>query len=160
MADEGIDHRYAAQFQRGFDPARHPASVAPPAANRDAPVRLPGGPPASAPRVDELPRPIIPPSSNPPVPTSDARERELVEPEEQRPRLLDWALPLAAVLLLLVAAYLFSQASTDTIRYVGGDPRDIAWSEMRNTLPGPLLVGAVLAASAWLALRALSGRAR
>ncbi len=160
MADAPVDPRYAAQFQRGYDPTVHPAAAVQPAVSRDLPLRLPGGPPNSAPRVVDRPRPVTPPVPAPAVPTPGPVEPGVAESGDQRPRLTEWALLIAAVVLLVAAVGLFWQASTDILKYAGADPAELAWSEVRNTLPGPLLAGAVLAGSAWLTLRALIGRER
>lgn len=165
MAEDVIDPRYAPQFQRGFDPTVHPVVVTEaPASTRDAPVRLPGGPPASAVRVDQLrPQPPSPPIDRHPVepepvagaePTSAGYERA-----DAGARWREWLLLVAGVVLLVVAAAMFWSVANDTGPYVGMyEPANQALIVVRNGLPGPLLVAAVAAISAWILLRALRSR--
>ena len=151
--DPGIDPRYAAQFQRGYD---GPLLTPPPSmqlhSTRTAPVRIEGGPPASAARV---PAP-------PPVAARHHADEEPVdvdEPEASREApawIFEWALLAAGVLLLAIAAFVFWLAATDVSLYYGQYPNEqLTFIDARNQLPGPLLVAAVVAISAWLGVRAL-----
>lgn len=158
MADDsGIDPRHPAQFQRGFDPHAHP--VTPP--RPDGPVRLPGGPAAVAERVPP------PPAANPAAVAAASAAPAPVDAEvegaadaESRPtwpaRLLEWSLPVLGLVLLLVAISLFGEMVGDSQLYYGySDATDFAWTQVRASLPGPLLVGGVLAITVWVVLLAL-----
>lgn len=153
MADDsGIDPRYAAQFQRGFDPARH----APPPQRETSrgPVRLSGGPPPTAARVPDPP-PLASRAVAPPVEIDEPE----VAPEEIAPRAAwtEWALLAAGGLLLAGAAWTFGLAATDIRAYTAVyDPGTQAFATVRNSLPGPLLVAGVAAITAWVVL--LPGR--
>jgi hypothetical protein len=147
MADTEIDPRYSAQFQRGYDPARHPAPV------RRGPTRLEGGPPPSAPRVPDPPpvveRPVAPPAA------------VEVEPDDAQPSVrsrLEWALLGAGVVLLVAAGALFVGAVELQNRYSGWLPgfEGQLYGAATNQMPGPLLVGGVLAIVVWIVLRAVS----
>lgn len=147
MADTEIDPRYAAQFQRGYDPVRDPAPI------RRAPTRLEGGPPASAPRVPDPP-PIVERLADPPVVAE-------VEHDEGSPTVrsrFEWALLGAGVVLLVAAGALFMGAVELQDRYAGWLPgfEGQLYGAATNQLPGPLLVGGVLAIVAWIVLRAVS----
>lgn len=146
-----IDPRYAAQFQRGFDPAKH---AAPPL--RRGPERLTGGPAPTAERVPDPPRIV---------------ERAEVEPvampqldESPRPRRsrLEWALLGGGVALLFVAGGLFVGAVRLSERYSGWTPGFAGhlYGAATDQLPGPLLVAGVLAIVAWIVLRAISADRR
>lgn len=151
MADDaGIDPRYAAQFQRGYDPARDAAP------DRRGPVKLEGGPQPTAPRVPDPPR-IAEPPVEPVIAAAD-------EPEEdgpQRRSRLEWAL-LATGAALLLATVLFVGAVELYSRYTGwgSDFASQVYGAAANVLPGPLLVGGVAAITAWLVLRGLTGGGR
>jgi len=162
MADEGIDPRYAAQFQRGFDPAVHaalPIPASPSASTRESPVRLPGGPPASAPRIGQPPPRVEqrPPETEAP-PLGSSPPQPPVDEPARRPPFLEWGLLVAGVVLLAAAAALFWQSTSDLAMYLGAStPGEQTVATIRNSLPGPLLVGAVTAWSAWVVLRAVRG---
>jgi len=162
MADDsGIDPRYAAQFQRGYDPSRDAGP--PPAA---AAVRLPGGPLPTAERVP------LPPSRvershevSPAVEQQEASEG--AEPVETHAlgthtpgtRILEWAPLGVALVLIAFAVVTFSQSATDTGAYSGNfGMRDYMLLQARNDLPGPLLVAGVLAITVWLAVRPVRAR--
>jgi hypothetical protein len=152
MADDaGIDPRYAAQFQRGFDPTRDAAPI------RRGPVRLEGGPPPTAPRVP-APPPLVEREPDPPV-TLDAEPEEEVLPV--RPR-LEWALLVAGIVLLVAAGMLFVGAVELSERYSGWLPgfEGQLYGAATSQLPGPLLVGGVLAIVAWIVIRAVSPERR
>jgi hypothetical protein len=155
MSDgSGIDPRYAAQFQRGYDPARHAAP------ERRGPVRLEGGPPATAPRVPdppplvetrrEVPAAVVAETDEPDEPVSNVRSR------------LEWALLGAGVLMLALATVLFIGAVQLYDRYLGWLPgfEGLLYGAATSQLPGPLLVGGVLAIVAWIVLRAVSAERR
>lgn len=154
--DPTIDARYAAQFQRGYDgPVLTPPSAPSTHSTRTAPVRILGGPPANAARVPDPP-PLVP------RPPADEEPVDVDEPDPSsatRIRIYEWALLAAGVGLLALAAILFWITATDTSLYYGQYPNDLApFIDARNRLPGPLLVAAVVAISAWLGVRALRSR--
>lgn len=154
--DPAIDPRYAAQFQRGFDPSVH--APAPTARPSDGPPRLPGGPAATAELVP--PTPSIR-AETPAVP--DATEPEAAEPIEPasfwRARIVEWSLPAVALVLALAAVALFGDMVSDSRLFYGySDAESYAWTQVRASLPGPLLVGAALALTVWVVLRALRPR--
>jgi hypothetical protein len=156
MASESrIDPRYAAQFQRGYDPAQH-ASPPP----RQAPVRLEGGPPPTAPRVPDPPRMAAPGAEEP-----DAEAPTVADTEQQavgRTR-WDWLLPGVGAGLVLIALLLWASYFTDLERYsrygygVNGE-----WAafldQARYALPGPLLTAGMIAVTAGIVLQALRHR--
>lgn len=163
MADDsGIDPRYAAQFQRGFDPATHTAEEArAPAPRPDAPVRLPGGPVPTAERVAPGPRIPAPPIVEQP-PAAPTATSAVADPDEgdkdpvTRPR-LEWALLGVSLGLILVGVgLLFASAELygtgysgpiDHARYL----RDLALQQ----LPGPFVLAGAVAFSLWVALRSV-----
>lgn len=154
MADTEIDPRYAAQFQRGYDPARHAAP------ERRGPVRLEGGPPATAPRVPDPP-PLV--ESRRDVPAAAVAQAD--EPDE-RPSIvrsrLEWALLGVGVLMLVLATVLFVGAVELNDRFSGWLPgfEGQLYGAATSQLPGPLLVGGVFAIVAWIVLRAVSAERR
>lgn len=159
MADDsGIDPRYAAQFQRGFDPARDATPV------RRGPVRLEGGPPATAPRVPDPPRIA--------ARASDA-SRGILEPADAaKPSASDhdgtadpiartwwdWVLPVFGVALIAIAFMLWWSVGTDLGSYYGAVATD-QWTaflrEARYMLPGPLLTAGTAAVTGGMLLQAL-----
>ncbi len=155
MADEsGIDSRYAAQFQRGYDAA---LEQAPPAWR--GPVRLEGGPPPSAPRVPDPPRmtpdPAIAEELDALSPTP------LAEADPPAPIPLtwwDWLLPVLGVGLIVIALMLLWTLGTDTSGYYGTRSND-EWAtfvqQLRYVLPGPLLTAGVLAVTGGIVLQAV-----
>jgi hypothetical protein len=156
--DPSLDPRYVAQFQRGYTGP----VLAPPQttthSTRTSPVRIPGGPPASAPRIPDPPSAIERPEST-------ARAVEIVEHEapeeivESHGALFEWALLGAGVVLFALAAVTFWSAATDITAYSSPYPSDQAvLIDARNRLAGPLLVASAVALSAWLAVRALRPR--
>lgn len=151
MADDsGIDPRYAAQFQRGYDPARHASARREPT----GPVRLSGGPPPSAPRVPDPPRrehrAIELPSE--PVPADGIDDHVA-----SRAPWIEWALLALGVLLVALAVWTFGLAATDIRAYTGVDgPGEQVFAAVRNSLPGPLLVAGVGAITVWVMM--LPGR--
>jgi len=159
--DSGIDARYAAQFQRGYN---GPVLVPPTTtthSTREAPMRIPGGPPASAARIPDPPSAVERP--DPVDQRVDVVEPELPESEivETHGVLFEWALLVASVVLLVLAAATFWTAASDISVYTSPYPSDLAIViDARNRLPGPLLVCSVVALSAWLAVRALRPRPR
>jgi hypothetical protein len=152
-----IDPRYAAQFQRGFDPERHDA---PPV--RRGPVRVAGGPAPTAERVPEPPR--MPPR---PAETTDADPPESAahEGDESVSRLplvwWDWLLPGIGAGLVVVSLALWWGLATDTGAYFGSDGTDrwtIFLQYARYELAGPLLIAGVIAVTAGLVLQAVRPR--
>jgi hypothetical protein len=153
--DSGIDPRYAAQFQRGFDPAQHTVEVP-----RDyrGPVRIEGGPPPAVRRVPDPPRI----AERVPVPVLQRDEPEAGAEEDAdlpvRPR-AEWAVLGAGVGMIVVAIGLFWAWAEDQARgFYGPSSYDVP-SQLRTLalsgLPGPLLVAGVVAVVLWIVLRSL-----
>lgn len=155
MADEsGIDPRYAAQFQRGFDPAQH-ATVS----TLRGPTRIGGEPPPTAARVPDPPRivaapveqpvdVVAPPASDPPVAIPLTR--------------WDWLLPGIGAAFALIAFGMWWSLATDTATYYGGegnDTWDVFLQQLRFVLPAPLLTAGAFAATAGIVLQAIRPRA-
>lgn len=159
MADDsGIDPRYAAQFQRGYDPTRHRAAP-PPEPRVDAgPPRLPGGPVTHAERVPERPEPRRIPMPNATVAVADAAEEPVdeVEPDRRRFR-WEWMLPALGVVLLVAAAAVIQSALA---AYDSAGPTSYILFVVQSALPGPLVVAAVIAFTAWLVLRGMRSGTR
>lgn len=153
---QGLDPRYAAQFQRGYDPATGAAHT------RRGPVRLEGGPPPTAPRVPDAPRMVQRPAEGP-----DATDAELTvgKPDEHVPPVrsrLEWAVLGTGVVLLALAGVLFVGAVELSERYSGWLPgfEGQLYGAATESLPGPFLVGGVVATVAWIVLRAVSAGRR
>jgi hypothetical protein len=150
-----IDPKYAAQFQRGFDPEQHDASPV-----RRGPVRLAGGPAPTAERVPEPPR--MPPSAE--VADADPAESAAHESDEpSRAPLVwwDWLLPGIGAVLVVVSLALWWSLATDTEAYFGTGAADrwtIFIQYARSELPGPLLIAGVVAVTVGLALQAVRPR--
>lgn len=153
MAEEpGIDPRYAAQFQRGYDPARH--APAPPSTARSGPVRIAGGPPPAVERVPPPP-PLVVREPEPEVTPSEPETSEPA-PRSLATRLLGWALPAVGGVLLLASFAVLQDALGDERIYSGySDSAGYIWSQVRNSLPGPLFVAGVTALTAWVVLLGL-----
>ena len=160
--DSGIDARYAAQFQRGYNGPVLARPTTTTHSTRTSPVRIPGGPPATAERIPDPPSALERP--DPTEQSVDADEPETPEGDEIIERhgaLFEWALLGAGIALLTLAAAAFWSAATDISGYSSPYPSDLAVViDTRNRLPGPLLVSSVVALSAWLAVRALRPRSR
>jgi hypothetical protein len=150
--DAGIDPRYAAQFQRGYDPATDAAPI------RRGPVRLAGGPPPTAPRVPDPP-PVAERHPGEPAVRAEPEPDDL--PPVPRSR-LEWALLGGGVALLVAAGALFVGAVQLFDRYSGWSPsfEGQLWGAATDQLPGPLLLAGVLAVVAWIVLRAISADRR
>jgi hypothetical protein len=152
MAEPGIDPRYAAQFQRGYDPPTH----APAREHRGpAPIQAPG--PPVTPRMVDAPPPVARPVAVEPVevtarPTDEA-------PIQRRPR-TEWALLGVGILMLLLAAWLFSMTVQLTVSTTGAGPSvgEQTLALAADALPGPLLLSGVVALSLWLVLQAVRPR--
>ena len=160
MADDsGIDPRYAAQFQRGFDPTVHAAApVAPDVpAPRAAPVRLAGGPVTTAVRVADGPvprtRPVV---AEPPVPSAEVEPVELEEDVPVRRPVAEWVLlGMSAVQFVAAYAALWLQWNSQSDGFGFGTGIDgMLLFVFMNSLPGPLFLGGVVALILWVALRA------
>lgn len=152
--DSGIDPRYAAQFQRGFDPER---DAAPP---RRGPVRLEGGPPPTAPRVPDPPRMVpVRPVDKP----ADAGEPAPAAEPPTRAALTwwDWLLPVIGATLIMIAFMLLWSMATDTGSYYGSGAND-EWEmfleQARWMLPSPLLTAGVVAVTGGIVLQAVRPR--
>jgi hypothetical protein len=146
-----IDPRYAAQFQRGFDPAQQKAPPATPPTRRE-PVRLEGGPPLTAPRVPDSPPLAERPPAEPQMATVSEAE-DLLPPG--RPR-LESALLGVGVALLVLAAMLFAGAVGARDSGLGTGIEDQLYGTLISQLPGPLLVAGVLGIVLWIVVRAVS----
>lgn len=159
--DSGIDPRYAAQFQRGFDPARHVAEQMP---DPRGPLRISNGPLSVAQRVPAPPpmaeRPVIQPPrvERAAVPHPAADDLPADEPDYAplRPR-LEWAVLVVGLGMLALAVLLFLGSVDMSTRYSGVGPgfADQLYSLLANVLPGPLLVAGVVAVCLWIGLRAV-----
>jgi hypothetical protein len=153
MADDaGIDPRYAAQFQRGYDPTTDAAPI------RRGPVRLEGGPPPTAPRVPDPP-PVA--KRHPVVPAVRAEPEPDDLPAAPRSR-LEWALLGGGVALIVAAGVLFVGAVERSARYSEWSPgfEGQLYGAATDQLPGPLLLAGVLAIVAWIVVRAISADRR
>jgi hypothetical protein len=161
MADDsGIDPRYAAQFQRGFDPAQHASApvVRDAAPRRDVPVRLAGGPVTTAVRVTDGPMPRTPPVvAEPPSPSAKAEPEEHEEdlPVRRRP-IAEWVLlGMSAVQFVAAYAAMWLQWNSQSDGFGFGTGIDgMLLFIFVNSLPGPLFLGGVVALILWVALRA------
>ena len=161
VTDSGIDPRYAAQFQRGFDPSRH---VAEPMPDPRGPLRISNGPLSVAHRVPAPPpmaeRPVIQPPrvDRPVVPQPAAEEMPVDEPEYAplRPR-LEWAVLVVGLGMLALAVVLFLRRVDVSTQYSGVGPGlgDQLSSIAADVLPGPLLLAGVVAVCLWIGLRAV-----
>jgi hypothetical protein len=145
--DSRIDPRYAAQFQRGFDPA-----TAPPAA-RSGSVRT------DAPRKTVAP----PPGEDQTTLDEQATPDEEATPNESPgPRLTwwDWLLPAFGTVLVATALVLWWGFATDggTIFGTGLDRWSAFVQLARYELPGPLLIAGIIAITVGIALRATKSR--
>ena len=167
MADDsGIDPRYAAQFQRGFDPTQHTAAPvardAPP--SRETPVRLAGGPVTTAVRVDDRPvprpRPVV---AEPPAPSAAVEPEEFDDdPATRRRPVAEWVLlGMAAVQFVAAYAALWLQWNSQNDGFGFGTGIDgMLLFVFMNSLPGPLFLGGVVALVLWVALRAVGRSSR
>lgn len=154
MADDsGIDPRYAAQFQRGFDPEQHALQP-----TRRGPVRLEGGPPATAPRVPDPPR-IAPRATPEAADAGEAPGPDLAGTTDPATRTWwDWLLPVFGVALIVIAFLLWWSVGTDTGSYYGAGSTDewtVFLQQARYLLPGPLLTAGVAAVTGGMLLQAL-----
>ncbi|WP_395640883.1 hypothetical protein [Pseudolysinimonas sp.] len=157
MADSGIDPRYAAQFQRGFDPAQH-APVPPPQRRGPEPIES-----LRPPVVLRVPDPPRIAESPPPLPVPLVAELDPSAADDSdvpvRSR-WEWTLPALAAALIVAAALLFWTTATETGMNDGTwGQADYVANSMRMLLPGPLLVAGVLALTVWIVARGLTSRA-
>ena len=163
-ADSGIDPRYAAQFQRGFDPARHDPTPLP---DPRSPVRVAAAAPPTV-RLVPPPPPVVARSSPPPAEPASAEKAEKAEKaeaaaDEDLPAGVElrwqWALPVLAAVLIAAAALLFWTSATDARMYTGAlTQEDYMLASMQVRLPGPLFVVGILVLSVWLVARGLTRR--
>lgn len=155
-ADSGIDPRYAAQFQRGFDPAQHA-----PTADRRGPAPIA----SAAPPVVQLvppPPPIVEriPDAKPIAEIVDDDGDDQADEEGGR-SYVDWLLPALALVLVGAAVAIFWRASTNVDLYLGtGGTEAYAISMMLVGAPGPLFAAGILSFSAWIVVRALRASGR
>lgn len=169
MADDsGIDPRYAAQFQRGFDPAQHP-TAAPVKPTPSGPVRLAGGPVASAERVPDGPivRPRVVAPAEPVRISSEAAHDEGDEAADEEPvpwwrrrPIAEWVLLAASLLLVVLAFATFAEQVERQNEGFGPDVGDALVYLLVMALPGPLFLGGVVGLLLWVALRAVDARRR
>jgi hypothetical protein len=151
-----IDPKYAAQFQRGFDPEQHDASPV-----RRGPVRLAGGPAPTAERVADPPR--MPPKPEvAEITDADSAAHESDQPASRLPLVWwDWLLPGIGTALVLVSLALWWGLATDTGAYFGTGDSD-RWTAFlqyaRYELAGPLLIAGVVAVTAGLVVQAVRPR--
>lgn len=152
MADDsGIDPRYAAQFQRGFDPARHAAADEP-----AGPRRLAGGPAAHAARVPDLPPLARRDGTAGSAPDGSVDEAEPPAVVARAPR-SEWLLLGLGVLLTLASPLTIVLGLVTPGRY-SGLSADLSAQVPRLLLdfaPGPLLAAGLLGVAAWIAVRAI-----
>lgn len=155
-ADSGIDPRYAAQFQRGFDPAQHDA----PPPERRGPVPIESVRHPVVHRVPDPPRIVERPAANARVdvapstpPDHEPARADLVV---ARPR-TEWALLAVGLLLVglagtLFASYVDSMTRTQSVTttFTQG-----LYALAAGTLPGPLLVAGIVALCLWVILRSV-----
>ena len=151
--DSGIDARYAAQFQRGYNgPALAPRATTTTPSSRTAPARIPAGPPATAARVPDPP----------PLVTRPAVDEEPMDVDEPAPpaRLwVEWSLFAVGVVLVAAAALVFWQSATDTRAFTGSfEPTEQVFASVRDTLPGPLFVAGIVTLATGVIVRALRPR--
>lgn len=157
MAEPAIDPRYAAQFQRGYDPAVHT-----PVRERRGPAPISGGPPPMARRVPDPPARVpdpVPPG--PDVAPADAPGDENTEETLViAPRRAEWALLGFGLAMLVLAGVLFAKYVEIQGMYSGVGPEfgEQVLSVAAGTLPGPLLIAGVLALCAWVVLQAVRPR--
>jgi hypothetical protein len=153
MADR-IDPRYAAQFQRGFDPERDAAPL------RRGPVRLEGGPPPTAPRVPDPPRMVpvqpvdVPADAGAPTPVAEPPTRAALT-------WWDWLLPGIGAALIGIAFMLLWSMATDTTNFYGpgvNDEWETFLEQARWMLPAPFLTAGVIAVTAGIVLQAVRPR--
>jgi hypothetical protein len=152
-SDSSIDPRYAAQFQRDYDPTRDAAPVA------RAPMRLEGGPPATAPRVPDPP-PMV---RTPPVDeVADSRAPGYAEPPSRRALTgWDWLLPGIGAAFILIAFMMWWSVGTDTgayFRTAETEQWGVFLQQVRYLLPEPLLVAGVLALTGGIVLQTVRPR--
>jgi hypothetical protein len=152
-----IDPRYAAQFQRGFDPERHDAAPV-----RRGPVRLAGGPAPTAARVAEPPRMAPGPAETADADPPESATQEGDAPVSRLPLVWwDWLLPGIGAALVAVSLALWWSLATDTEAYFGTGNNDrwtIFFYYVRSELAGPLLMAGVIAVTAGLVLQAVRPR--
>lgn len=153
--DSGIDARYAAQFQRGYDgPVLAPQTTASTHSTRTAPVRIPGGPPANAARVPDPP-PLISRLVGADEPVNEDPV-DVDEPEPPNTAWIEWSLLAVGVLLVAAAALVFWQSATDTRAFMGSyQPTEQVFASVRGTLPGPLFVAGIVGLATGVILQAL-----
>jgi hypothetical protein len=151
MADDSaIDPRYAAEFQRGFDPEQHV-----PTSPRRGPMRLAGGPVSTASRVPD------PPGMAPPPEVTEAADAPAPEVAAEPPAPIaltwwDWLLPGVGVVLIGISLALWWSLGTDTASYFGTadtDRWDLLISYARYELAGPVLIAGVLAVTTGVVLQ-------
>jgi hypothetical protein len=145
--DSGIDPRYAAQFQRGYDPATDPV---PPARG---PVRLGGGPAPVAIRVPDPPRLVERLPAVVDVPVADADDERPALPRAR----LEWAVLGAGILLILLAGVSFQKSVEVYTSYAGYGTslEDQLFALVVTQSAGPLLVAGAVAICLWIVLRAV-----
>lgn len=150
----GIDPRYAAQFQRGFDPAVHT-----PVRERRGPAPIQAPAPVAVRRVPDPPAQAFdvaraaPPAA---AAVTDALDESLPLVRSR----LEWVLLGAGPLLLVIAAVLFAKRVEIQGMFSGVGPgfdeQFVALAA--DTLPGPLLVAGIVALCSWIVMQAVRPR--
>jgi hypothetical protein len=155
--DSRIDPRYAAQFQRGFDPATAPPAARSGSVRTDAPRKTVAPPPGE----DD----VAPPTQSDEQTTLDEQatpDEEATLDESPGPRLTwwDWLLPAFGTVLVATALVLWWGFATDggTIFGTGLDRWSAFVQLARYELPGPLLIAGIIAITVGIALRATKSR--
>lgn len=150
MAETGIDPRYAAQFQRGFDPAVHA-----PVKERRGPAPISPAPALVARRVPDPP-PMVARTAAVTVESAAPLEDPLPIVRSRS----EWALLAVGVVLLVVAGLLFWRSVEVSAMYSGVGPElsEQVSALAAGTLPGPLLVAGSVAIFLWIVLQAVRPR--
>lgn len=159
MAETGIDPRYAAQFQRGFDPAVHAPGREP---RVSAPIQAPAPPIVR--RVTAAPPDVDPGLAVAPVEARAHVEATAhVESQEATPIARspsEWALLGIGVVMLIVAGWLFNKSVEIAALYMGVGPsiEEQTLALAAETLPGPLVVAGFFSICLWIVLQAVRPR--
>jgi hypothetical protein len=143
--DSGVDPRYAAQFQRGFD---GPAVMSAPAPAISAPAPTA---PEATPRIqiDRMP-------TSPAAPEEPEAAGVEVTPDRIVPR-SEWALLIVGAGAIVASIWLLWIVATDITPYTSAASTlaDYTWYNVRGTLPAPLFSGGFIAIAGWLVVRGI-----
>jgi hypothetical protein len=161
--DSRIDPRYAAQFQRGFDPATAPPAARSGSVRTDAPRKTVAPPPGEddvAPPTQSDAQTTLDEQATPDEQTTP--DEEATPDEQPAPRLTwwDWLLPAFGTVLVATALVLWWGFATDggTIFGTGLDRWSAFLQLARYELPGPLLIAGMIALTVGIAMRATKSR--